>query len=71
MQPQENRMTADHYRRQLTDKQKAALKRFEKKASLTPYEQGQLAAFRMFGDDDEKKRAKTILDLIEKGKTRA
>ena len=61
----------DHYRRNLSDRQKQALARFEKKGSLTPYEQGQLAAFRMFGDDDEKKRAKAILARIEEEKTRA
>ncbi len=51
----------DYYRRSLTDRQKRAFTRFEKKGSLTPYEEGQVRAFRMFGDEDEKKRADRLL----------
>ena len=61
----------DHYRRKLSDRQKQALAGFEKRPKLTPKEQGQLAAFAMFGDDDEKKRAKAILARIEEEKTDA
>jgi hypothetical protein len=64
-------MTDDHYRRNLTEGQKQDLARFATKAKLTPYEQGQLAAFAVYGDDDEKKRAKAILARIDEEKAHA
>ena len=56
----------DHYRRSLSNRQKQTLARFEKKRALSPYEQGQLAAFRIFGDDDEQKRADRLLRRVDK-----
>lgn len=52
-------MTHQHH---LSDQDRRTLKRLEqKKGSISAYEEGQLAAFRMFGTVDEKQRADKVL----------
>ena len=58
------------YRRELSDNQKKTLAGLEKKIRLTDFDQGRLAAFKMFGDPDEQKRAERLLNRAQKEKKR-